>query len=247
MDQVLPHRMMATRPDLERYRGQLRDLSQRPRPGGLTPEQVRAETSYVQGRLDGGDFQVGDRLLITVEDPGPVAAGAPKSVEQQLSDTFTVASGQQLTLPGVGTISLRGVLRAELEPFLIEHIGQYVRDPVVHAHPLLTLAVSGGVTRPGYYPVPVDAVIPAVFTAAGGVTKDAKLDDLKIRRDGRVIWSGDALRRAVAGGRTVDELDLHAGDELMLPSKNNGGYESLRFVAVLLSIPLSIYSLSKIF
>ncbi|HEV2671811.1 MAG TPA: hypothetical protein VGU74_12000, partial [Gemmatimonadales bacterium] len=166
------HRLLVTRPELERYLGQLREQALTPKRGGMSEDVLRGETTYVQQRLADGDFRVGDRLLVTVEDPGPVMGvmagpGLPpvKTPEQQLSDTFTVGTNQEVTLPGVGVLSLRAVLRSELEPFLTVQIGQYIRNPVVHVRPLISLAVSGGVLKPGFYTVPANSVLPAVITA----------------------------------------------------------------------------------
>ena len=167
-----PHRLAQTRAELE---GRLRQLEEMTRTGtyaGVSPDFVRQETAYVQRRLSEGDFHAGDRVLIVVEDP-MAAAGDPsprppqKSTEQQLSDTFTVNSMQELTLPVLGSVSLRGVLRTELDFVLIGEIGRYIRDPVVQARSLVGLALSGKLVRPGYHSVPTDAVLPAVLMAAG--------------------------------------------------------------------------------
>src|SRR2546425_689072 len=106
---------------------------------GVSPEFVRAETTYIRRRLEEGDFHAGDRILVVVEmaqasTPASVAA-LGKTSEQQLSDTFTVGSSQEVTLPVVGVVSLRGVLRTELEPRLTEEIARYIRDPAVRARP----------------------------------------------------------------------------------------------------------------
>jgi len=220
---------------------------------GVSAAVVRAETTYIQRRLREGDFRVGDRVLLAVEDPEPPLTGAAtpvvKSSEQQLSDTFTVGSLQELTLPVVGVVSLRGVLRTELEPRLTEEIARYIRDPVVHARALVGLALSGELARPGYYSVPADAVIPAVLMAAGGTTHETKLNKLKIQRNGQTIWEGDALRRAIAAGSTVDDLELQPGDAIVVPRSGSIGglYGPAQLVAVLLGIPVTIYTLTKIF
>ncbi len=256
-DETPVHRLRATRPELEQHLGQLRQLAQSGKLGKLSPEWVRAETSYVVRRLEEGDFRVGDRLLIAVEEPGGVGGGgaggaadrnAVKSPEQQLTDTFTVGASQELTLPGVGVVSLHGVLRTELEPFLSGEIARYIKEPVVHARPLISLAVTGGVNKAGYYTVPADALISAVLMAAGGAVKEAKLTDLQIARNGKTVWKGDALRQAIAAGRTLDELQLQPGDEVVVPTKGGGGgLDALRYVAAALSIPISIFTISKIF
>ena len=252
--QPLSHRLIVARPELERYLGQLREQALTPKRGGLSEDFLRGETTYVQQRLTEGDFRVGDRLLVMVEDPGPIAgviagAGFPpaKTPEQQLSDTFTVGTNQEVPLPGVGIVSLRGVLRSELEPFLTVQIGRYIRDPVVHVRPLISLAVSGGVLKPGYYTVPANSVLPAVITAAGGSVKGGALNDVAVRRSGHVVMDKHEVRTAVAAGHTIDEMDLHPGDEVVVPEKTGGAYDAVKFTAVLLSIPISLYTLGQIF
>ena len=247
------HRLTKTRADLEELLRRLVGMAQTQEyEQGVSPDFVRAEATYIQRRLGEGDFHVGDRVLITVEDPGPPAAAsatsAGKSSEQQLSDTFTVGSAQELRLPQVGVVSLHGVLRSELEPRLTQEIARYIREPVVRARALVGLALAGELTRPGYYSVPADAVIPAVLMAAGGTTHEAKLNKLKIQRNDKTIWQGDALRRAIAAGSTVDDLELRPGDVIVVPRGGSlaGVYGPAQLVAVLLGIPVTIYTLTKI-
>ena len=246
-------RLTKTRADLEERLRRLVGMAQTQHyEQGVTPAVVDAETTYIRRRLAEGDFHVGDRVLITVEDPEPSetvsATAAGKSSEQQLSDTFTVGSAQELRLPQVGLVSLRGVLRAELEPRLTQEIAHYIRDPVVRARALVGLALAGELARPGYYSVPADAVIPAVLMAAGGTTHEGKLNKLKIQRNGKTIWQGDALRRAIAAGSTVDDLELRPGDAIVVPRGGSlaGVYGPAQLVAVLLGIPVTIYTLTKI-
>jgi len=247
------HRLTQSRADLEQLLRRLQGMAATGHyDQGVSPTFVRAETTYIRQRLEDGDFHVGDRILTAVDLPMPSAtpAGpAAKSSEEQLSDTFTVGPSQELRLPVVGVVSLRGVLRAELEQRLTDEIARYIRDPVVHAHALVGLALSGEFTRPGYYNVPADAVIPAVLMAAGGTTHEAKLNKLKIQRNGKTIWEGDALRRAIANGSTVDDLKLSPGDAIVAPRGGSfsGLYGSAQLLGVLLSIPVTIYTLTKIF
>ena len=231
------HRMQVSRPDLEATLQRLRALGQ-------------AETSYVRARLEAGDFRAGDRVLLAVDDPmlgteRPTTGG--KSQEQQLSDTFTVGVGPEIVLPVVGAVSLRGTLRSELEPVVTRAIGRYIRDPVVHARSLVSVGVTGEVARPGFYGLAPDAVVSAVLNAAGGPTKDARMDKLKIERDGRALVEGKALRQAIEQGATLDALQVRSGDQLVVPSKQHGDiYGPLRFVAVLLGIPVTVYTLTHL-
>ncbi len=240
-------RLLATRAELEARLNVLRDMARSSRPDWLV-----AESTVVRMRLDQGDFRVGDRVLLTVQDPAPLRnaaadRGAVKSEEQQLSDTFTVGGGQELLLPVVGRVGLKGVLRSELEPTLVREIARFIRDPVLHAQALISVGVTGEVARPGYYAVPGDAVVAMLLTAAGGPTKDAEMNKLKVDRAGKTLWQGNEFRRAIAEGRTLEDLRVQAGDQLIVPTnKHSDIYGPLRFVAVLLSIPVTIYTLTHL-
>ena len=85
--------------------------------------------------------------------------------------------------------------------------------------------------------------------AAGGTTHEAKLHDMMIQRRGEIIWEGDALAQAVANGRTIDDLGLLPGDVIQVPRTGNiaGLYVPISLIATLLTIPVTIYTLTKIF
>jgi len=124
------HRLTQSRADLQQLQRRLVGMAEtRHYDKGVSPEFVRAETTYIRRRLEEGDFHAGDRLLVVVEmAQGSAAAAAGRTSEQQLSDTFTVGSSQEVTLPVVGVVSLRGVLRTELEPRLTAEIARYIRE-----------------------------------------------------------------------------------------------------------------------
>lgn len=241
-------RLLATRVELQQALDSLRQ-AQISRP----LLSLSGPMSALQQRLEIGDFRVGDRVSIRVEDPLPVTPGggegggggaAVKSPEQQLTDTFTVNGDQALTLPWLGDVSLRGVLRSEIEPYLTTQIGTRIRNPEVHARALIVIAVSGGVLRPGYYAVPPDAQLGAVINSAGGGIKEGRITDLKIVHQGATLWRVGQLRRAIGEGRTLDDLHVQPGDEIAVGQRGSAG-DALRMVAVLLSIPVAILSISR--
>jgi len=249
--------LQATRPALEQLAQQLDRAAQAKDSSGDARDWARTQAAVVRQRLAEGDFQIGDRVALRVEDDAIVAPladrvqqaqqaqAAGRTIEQQLSDTFAVGQGRDLTLPAIGTVSLRGVLRSELEGHLTRYIGQYVRDPVVHARPLLRLSILGAVARPGYYYVPTDAVLPDAMMAAGGPKPEAKMSKARIERGGTRVWEGERLQRALAEGRTVDALNLRAGDQVVVPAASNL-FDGVRFVSILLGIPVTVYALTRI-
>jgi len=86
-----------------------------------------------------------------------------------------------------------------------------------------------------------------LLTAAGGPTKDAEMKKLKLDRAGKTLWEGNEFRRAIAEGRTLEDLRVQAGDQLIVPSnKRSDLFSPIRFIAVLLSIPVTIYTLTHL-
>lgn len=204
---------------------------------------ARLHAAALRARLTTGDFQGGDRIVIVVE-----GADAPGAIEQQLSDTFVVGPDREVTLPAIGVVSLRGVLRSELPDYITSRIGRVIRDPVVHVRSLIRISIVGAVVRPGFYAVPFDGLLSDALMVAGGPGPYAKLDGLRIDRFGKPLWQGALLQRAISEGRTLDELDLRGGDQFVVPGgKGPDTYSTVRTVSLLLSIPLTIITLTKVF
>src|SRR5437867_1617563 len=155
------------------------------------------------------NFQAGDRILLHVEG------------DSALSDTFTVVAGPALRLPDIGEISLAGVRRTDLEAHLTRELNRYIKDPVVTARALIRVSVAGEDTRPGFYAVPVDLVLPDALMLAGGATQRARVDRLLILRGDAPLWGGDRLQRAIAHGATLDQLGIQAGDRIQVPAQRD--------------------------
>jgi protein involved in polysaccharide export with SLBB domain len=170
-------------------------------------ERARWEASLIRTRLDEGDFQVGDRIHLRVEG------------EEALSDTFSVSVGRVLDLPSIGRISLGGVLRSELEDHLRQELGRFIREPAVRARSLIRVSITGEVASQGYYVVPTEVVLSDALMMAGGPTREAKLDGIRIERGRQPIWHGEELARAITEGRTIDQLNLRAGDQIIVPQQ----------------------------
>ncbi|MGE5802973.1 MAG: SLBB domain-containing protein, partial [Gemmatimonadota bacterium] len=146
-------------------------------------------------------------------------------------------------------IPLRGVLFSELESHMRSQLGQFVREPVVRAQPMVRVLVGGAVAHPGFYLVPANALISQTLMAAGGVTPDAEMKKLKAMRAGYSVLEGPEMQKALAQGLTLDGANLRTGDELFVPSTRSGPtkYERVSTLATLLAIPITLYTLTKIF
>jgi hypothetical protein len=167
------------------------------------------EAWLLRSRLEKGDFQDGDRILVEVE-------GANIMTKPE---TLVVRTGKRLELPRMADLSLDGVLRAELADRLKQHLAQYIKEPVVRATPLVRVAVLGTVGRPGYLYTAADIPLSDIIMAAGGPGSSADLGRVTVLRGSEIIWSGKDTKAALADGLSIDQLHMRAGDEINVGTK----------------------------
>ena len=157
-----------------------------------------------------GDLNVGDRVVLRV--PGVSA----------LTDTFVVRAGRVLELPEMPAIPLAGISRLDLQHHLRAELARFVHDTTgLEARSLMRIAVVGDVVNPGYYAVAPDALVGDVLMRAGGLARTAATERIVARRGPREIWPAGQLRDAMIAGKTLDELNLRAGDEIVVPAKRD--------------------------
>lgn len=218
-----PARVQLSRKDLEELLARFEQTQKSQAYSAGLRSRARAEAALIRERLQDGDFQVGDRVQLVVEG------------QQQLSDTFMVVSGQKVVLPALGDIALTGVLRSELEGYLRDQIGKFIVEPVVHARSLIRISVFGDVGRPGFYTIPSDMILSDALMVAGGPAGNADLDKMRIERGSRRIWDGERMQDALRKGRTLDQLSLRAGDQIVVPARS--GRNLLTYLQV--AVPLA--------
>lgn len=193
-----------------------------------------SDAALIRSRLQRGDFQLGDRILVTVEGIGG------------FSDTLTVEADQRLPVPQLGELRLAGILRSELVPSLKAHVATFLKSATVRATPLVRLAVLGSVAKPGFYYTFADVPISDILMAAGGPTADADLAKVQIRRGTAVILAQGATRTAMAEGMSVDMLHLRAGDEIDVGKKRQfSGTTVLSILGGLVSLVVGIVTISR--
>src|SRR6266550_5484675 len=244
----LAHRALATRAELDSLARALALA------GG--DSSGRGETlTYLRTRLAAGDFQAGDRMLLQIPGlqppPAVQVAGQPAVVSaaalQARVDTFTVGRDRDIVLPvgDGGPISLRGVLRSELQDYLSQQLSQYLKYPAVRARPLLRVSVQGAVAKPGYYFVPSDVTLSDALMAAGGTVRDAKMKNLRVERSGSTVLKGRSVQEVIAAGRTLEDANLQTGDQLFVPGSSDVT-EHMRFLWLVVSLAGGIYGLTRV-
>jgi protein involved in polysaccharide export with SLBB domain len=182
-----------------------------------------------------GDVRVGDRIVLLVRG------------DSALSDTFPVSPARTLRLPTLPELSLQGVPRAQLQEYVRQHIARFVRDPVVEVRPLIRIGLLGEVDRPGYYFVTTDGMVTDAIMMAGGPTREADLTKTTVRRGATVLWQREQFRDALTEGKTLDQLGLRSGDEILIGERKRGRLDSfLRVAGFLSGIALGIYGATQI-
>lgn len=181
------------------------------------------------------EFHVGDRIALTVEGP------------QNISDTLLVRDGLILRLAGLGDIPLAGVKRADAQKYLTQQIGKFIRDPIVHATPLVRIAVLGQVGRPGFYTMPSDVLLSDVVMRAGGPTGTADLSRTVVRRGNDDVISKEQVATALSSGMTLDQLHVAPGDQLVVGEKPTSSFDTiLKVVGVAVPLlSLALYFASR--
>jgi protein involved in polysaccharide export with SLBB domain len=222
----------ATRAELER----LADESER----ALVSQPVdirdrkRAEVALLRERLREGDFHAGDRIVLRVRS------------DSAMTDTFVVRSGGVLELRTLPPISLRGVLRSELESHLTKEIARYLRDPHVEATSLIRVAVLGEVIRPGFFAMAADVLVSDAIMVAGGPSPTADVSRITIRRGAADLVKADEVRAAIVQGRTLDQLNLRAGDEIVVGERKRRSFSSsMSVISGIVAIAVGVLAVSR--
>lgn len=199
------------------------DLEARAR---LAESQHRTSEAWIlRNRLEKGDFQEGDRIVVILH----------TTAITQPMETLTVRAGKIVQLQRMDDLKLEGVLRSELTERLAQHLAKYFRDPEVQTTPLLRVAVFGSVGHPGYFYSSADAVLNDVLMRAGGPSGNADMKGVIVRRGPEVIWSKEATQTALIDGLSLDRLNLRAGDEIYVPPQRHISWTTVLTVGISLA------------
>lgn len=213
-------RAQATRRELEASLAQIDTILRSPGYSTRIRESKRREAALIRERLAEGDIQVGDQIALQVLG------------EDTFSGQFTIQAGRTLVLPGLDPIPLRGVLRSEAEGHITEHLAKYVRNPSVRVVTSIRLAVLGGIGKPGFYQVPADVLVSDAIMVAGGPMGTADPNKSKVLRDNSEILSQSEVSQAIIQGATLDQLNLRAGDQIIVDESARSGSSFTRVMAV---------------
>ncbi|HTS87407.1 MAG TPA: polysaccharide biosynthesis/export family protein [Gemmatimonadales bacterium] len=193
------------------------------------------EAALIRERLQEGDFQVGDQIQVNVFG------------DDKTSGLQTVGGGRVLSLPGLPDIPLRGVLRSEIEGYLTQEMGKYIRDVKVHATPMIRISIIDGVVKPGFYQIDAAMMLSDAVMSAGGLQAGTEFKRSVVRRGDEKILEGEDFAKALQEGRSLDQLNLRAGDVIDVGVKPvHNTWQTVQTVAVIPGLILGIYGIGKL-
>ena len=230
-----PGSSVRTRADLEQLLADYEAALSSPAYSESVKRSIRADADRIRQRLEQGDFRVGDRIEVFIQG------------EPNFPVTLTVEPGPSITFELFGQISLAGVLRSEIESHLHQELGRFIRDPLVRATTQMRVAVMGAVANPGFYTMPAETLLGDAIMLAGGPQGNTDFDDLRIERAGQRLYEGDAVQEALREGLTLDQLNLQAGDQIVLPVPSTGNFVMSTLLPVLGAIGSVSFLLFQIF
>ena len=236
----MDRRPQATRAALEASLVEIEKILASGAYGDEIKKQKRAEAALIQQRLREGDFQVGDQLQVTLS-VATTTGGAP------INGPFLVGPDLMLTLQDIPPIPLRGVLRSELKDYLTEHLRKLFKDQTVQVTSTIRLTIMGGIGNPGFYQLSAETTLPDAIMAAGGPGDEKALEESVIRRSGEEIWGEEDVAAAITAGLTLDQLNLRAGDELIVGrSVQTNWLQTFRTYALIPGLIISFIGLLRL-
>ena len=220
-------RAMVTRSELEQSLSEIESILASNGYSETLKQQKQMEAATIRRRLSEGDIRPGDVISLAV-------VGFPG-----LTGDFTVSTDLTIVPADAGPIKVGGLLRSEVEDYLRQEMKKYVRDPLVRAAANIRIAIFGGVNRQGFFVVPASMLLTDVImapTAGNGPSQNQKLEDSRIMRGDQVILDEAGFAAALREAKSLDQLNLQAGDEIRIGERRTGGTPILAYIGAISSV-----------
>lgn len=222
-------RAMVTRAELKKSLGEIDEILASSGYSAALKQQKRAEAAVIKRRLSEGDIRPGDVITLAVANYSG----------NGINGSYTVTPERTIIPPDTGPIYVGGLLRSEVEDYLRKEMRKYVRDPLVRAQANIRIALFGGVNRQGFFVVPASSLLTDVIMSqngGNGPSGNQKLKDSVILRGDTVIVDKEQFQTALREAKSLDELNLQAGDEIKVGERRSGRTPILAYIGVASSL-----------
>src|SRR5436309_4412755 len=132
----------------------------------------------------------------------------------EFSGQFVVDETGRLQYPVIGDILVSSLTLAALRDRMRHGLEQIFKSPFVTVTPLFRMAVLGQVRNPGLYTVDAAFSVLDVVALAGGPAPSGNMNKVRLLRGGEVV------RLSFDRGRSLQDMGVHSGDQIVLPRKS---------------------------
>ncbi len=141
--------------------------------------------------------------------------------ENELNRTVRVSSDGYFSFPLIGQVKTEGMSVATLKLTIEQMLKKYLKNPQVNIFikEYSPITVSGQVRKPGSYPLKGELTVIEAISLAGGFTKIAARNNVKIMRTEN--GKEETIRVRVANinkrGEKAKDIPLRRGDIVFVP------------------------------
>jgi len=142
--------------------------------------------------------------------------------DADMTQEVTVRPDGNITLPLMGDVKAAGLKPSELRELVAKSASKFIEDPnvtvVVKQINSRNVFITGGVTRPGPYPVSGQMTVLQLITVAGGLTEFADAKNIRILRteNGQTTFLKFNYNEVQDGKKLEQNIVLKPGDSVMV-------------------------------
>lgn len=185
----------------------------------------------------------GDAVRILVYE-GNVIPNSNRFIAQFHNQEFIIDGRGEIRLGSLGKLKISGHTADEIAKMLNEKFLAYAKEPNVVVIPLIRLILRGDFGQPGMYRFSLDQSFWNIIEEVGGVGNSLSLENMYILRNGEILYKNftDAFYKA----QSLAELQLQAGDEIVIPNVNRiSFYSIMRYVQFASSLIVLYFTLTR--
>jgi polysaccharide export outer membrane protein len=171
---------------------------------------ARAETSAT------GDYLVGVEDILEIQVLQP----------DKLDTVLTVSPDGMVTFPYIGNVVVKGLTLMQVQEKIQAGLAEYMKYPVVAVSLKESRSrifyVYGEVNRPGSYPVQENLTVLRAVSLAGGFTRIAAMNNVKILRHAPDGKGDDTLSvdvGAAMNGKSQNDVKVEPGDVITVSQR----------------------------
>jgi protein involved in polysaccharide export with SLBB domain len=158
--------------------------------------------------------------------------------KEELSGEFTIAGDSTIAHPLYRTVKAAGVPLRDVEARVRQRLLAFEGNPEFVVEPLFRVSVGGEVRAPALFTLRPEVTILQAVARAGGLSERARLDRVRLIRDGTIQYIDLSDPQSSTGGMLI-----HSGDQIYVERRRDVLRE---YIAPVASIVAALASLARV-